>query len=812
MMNKHKQQIRSLKNESIYLRGKDFLKVIIMIVISFTESVGYGKNASKNVYLEGLCPRPSVTVYISNNEENSTARLYIKTTANIEEERLMIRSFDPDERLSSWCYLVSGADIAGKKITDINIPLKEIGIHQIRITSGEKKSSVSLELPVSAGYGVSFQNGAFTPWDNMLHEFSVYIPERAEELQIKGGPLKLFDDTDRIIFDIDKNNNTVKKHKINETKTVYKLMLPDKFNFHASGFPFILCDNKQTALAIKASVEILEDGTVVNWKFQKQIHALLPWLLSENNIGKTESLLYDLIKKEEELKRTPIRNQLLVNRFDGLLTSIDPLLRSQNLDIKSNWSGTFDSWQDRETRNFPENKSDRLNSVNGLFAGTSSRKISAAAEKMASAALFDHPANPYYGKRELLFRAAAACLRDLMTLGEDETWRGVNADLDPYNGYMAFPLAQKTLPAFALTAPEMPVKVREVWTQGLRHIIDRLYPEGMVSCRNQSSHYLLIYEYFAIGSGLTRYKELSREYAKRFATGAHKAGFFVESSGPDASYTGITHWHLGMYYSLTKDPVIKDALKKSYNFFNHTVAPEPDGKIIGGTNFNHRVVDGFDKEQWHGARGLVDSHIAEVGLWQTPRNRHARIQACKEISESLQALPVHLDECKWLAQYNFSFPRFINFSNLKKTDSLPALSSSAFIRNLDDEMIAIREKNYYTVIYVGHPAQNSYSVRNYKLRKKLTDNAESSGGEVHRRNVVPFLGGGMTLLWTPDYGSAILSTCWSPLTHHGLIAVNSQEERFWEDYFKNSFHLDEKNRTLTISGTVENFPLNYKRI
>jgi len=71
-----------------------------------------------------------------------------------------------------------------------------------------------------------------------------------------------------------------------------------------------------------------------------------------------------------------------------------------------------------------------------------------------------------------------------------------------------------------------------------------------------------------------------------------------ESGGPDATYIGITHWHEAVYYRHSKDPVILESLRRSYRFFNHTVAPEPDGKMLGGFNFGHRTGNGFYAEQW----------------------------------------------------------------------------------------------------------------------------------------------------------------------------------------------------------------------
>lgn len=136
--------------------------------------------------------------------------------------------------------------------------------------------------------------------------------------------------------------------------------------------------------------------------------------------------------------------------------------------------------------------------------------------------------NPYSGNKKILNRVAVAALKDLMVLGEDEVWRGVNADANNYPGNMAFALGQKTLHPYALVAPLMPADIRNLWTEGLRHIIDRAYPDGLVTAMNQSSHYLTAFQDFAKGSGDPRYAKLAEAYADRFIQGLNPAGFARE--------------------------------------------------------------------------------------------------------------------------------------------------------------------------------------------------------------------------------------------------------------------------------------------
>ncbi len=99
------------------------------------------------------------------------------------------------------------------------------------------------------------------------------------------------------------------------------------------------------------------------------------------------------------------------------------------------------------------------------------------------------------------------------------------------------------------------------------------------------------------------------------------AGYFAENLGPDASYVGMSHFYTSEYMLDTClqgvcDQNISNSLARSYNFFNHTVAPEPSATavILGGFNFNHRVGAGFDSEQFNGARGIA-LNIPGVAAW-----------------------------------------------------------------------------------------------------------------------------------------------------------------------------------------------------
>ncbi len=774
-------------------------------------------------------PAPALSVYLVSDGSPCAAQIGFREGAEAEHHRLLVRALDPAEQLSFWRYteFIEPAATAGvpahpnidlrradsatgrhKLLLRQTLGLREPGVHQLRISyGGGRQGAVELALSRRLQYGVSFQNGTHTPWLEPDTPLFAYVPQHAEQLALRGTNLVVTDAGGQRLGWLGKESSTV-TIAVAKHGAIWRFQSPDAepWHFTAAGFPLILCPSPDAARAIRASVEVLPDGTTVCHKFQARIIGLLPELLDPANVGRTEELVVPPREREAAWLADPIRNGILRQSF---LAAVPKWLQSQSLDPTSHWGGSLAGWQDRLELPHPENRWDRLRSVKGLWAGASSH-YGAGAEHLALAALHEAPTNPYLGKRELLFRAAAAALRDLTALGEDDVWRGVGADLNPYPGMMAFAVAQKTFPVFGLAAPHLPAHVRQLWSEGLRHIVDRSYTDALVSCRNQSSHYLVAFQAFADGSGDPLYRALAQLYARRWVRGQHESGWHMERTGPDASYIGMTHWHEAVYYRMSRDPTVLESLRRSYTFFNHTVAPEPDGKMLGGFNFNHRIAEGFYFEQWGGAKGIVDDVLPEVGLWAPLEGRWPPTDDRR--GKAIEELRKFLEDPKPPRYPGLTTARYLHYAEPDLSATLPALEPTPFIRNLGDELVAVKRPDYFANCYVGKPAAGDfYIARRKDLRLPFPDNAESAGGTVATRKVTPFLGGGLSGFWVPEYGHVLLAANWAPTTHHGLTATRADGRRWWEDYYGHEFELDEASGELRITGTVEDLPLDYVR-
>jgi len=770
--------------------------------------------------------RPAVALYVVCDGTPCEARIIVRQGPRPTPERLMARVFTPDERLLFWRYVeyVPAKDQAGitspgielrdaahpptlgDLLLDETVRLNAAGIYQIRLVGGAQNSTAEVILPRDLPYGISCQNGTYSPWDAKLSSLYAYVPPRAEELTVVEGPAVVRDAQGKELAQLEPGKQQA--IPVTQTETVWRFDLPDPkgWQLRAAGFPLILCTTAEAARAIRASVEVLPDGTVVCHQFQRRIAEMLPRLLDPAKVGTAEKLIVPLATRKEAWLAHPIRATKLMQAF---LPMVEHWLRRQNVDPASHWGGSLNGWQEFAGKPGREGRWDRLKAIQGLYAGASDH-YGGGAEHLALAALHDDPTNPYFGRQELLYRAAAAALRDLMVLSESEVFPGV-ADLDPYPGMMAFALGQKTLPVFGTAAPHLPTEVRALWAEGLRRVVDRCLPDDLVSARNQSSHYLVAYHAYATGSGDPLYRDMARLFARRWIRGQHPSGFHQEATGPCPSYIGMTHWHEAVYYRMSKDPEILESLRRSYAFFNHTVAPEPDGRMLGGFNFAHRVGEGFYLEQYGGARGILGDVLPEVGLWAGPAPSPE--EEAKQRADAMQHVERFLAEPTLPRYPDIGTPRYLYHAEPDRSATWPAREPGSFVRNLSNELVAVKRPGYYAVIYVGKPAAGEFYIRKREdLRLPFPGGIEENGGVLPEvRNATPFLGGGLTGFWTPEYGHSVMAAAWSPTTHHGVMLTAPDGKRYWEDYFAHTFELDEAAGTLVISGRIEGWPLAYRR-
>lgn len=122
-----------------------------------------------------------------------------------------------------------------------------------------------------------------------------------------------------------------------------------------------------------------------------------------------------------------------------------------------------------------------------------------------------------------------------------------------------------------------------------------------------------------MGSGRQVYKTLAHDFALAFydpeLNWFMKTGYQQEAYGPDATYSGLCASNQDLYYKFSCDEIAKEGLRKTYDFFNHTVAPEPDGRILGASNFCHRTSGSWVHRQFNAGFHLMSDELPEAGTW-----------------------------------------------------------------------------------------------------------------------------------------------------------------------------------------------------
>jgi hypothetical protein len=407
-------------------------------------------------------------------------------------------------------------------------------------------------------------------------------------------------------------------------------------------------------------------------------------------------------------------------------------------------------------------------------------------------------------------------------------------DDDPYPGSMLFPLAQATgglallaphLEAALAAHPGLAARVQATWARGLRHVVDRLLAAYLTTTMNQSSHLLVAVEELAHGlAGLPQaplYRALARASAARFVEAIQPAGWFEEASGPSPSYAGMQHWHLARYLQLTaadpggEDAAVRGALAASYAFFGATVAVEPDGQRTGGFDFTHRIGTGFEEEQWRGARGMAEG-IPEVAAWTAwafpaagPAVEAARASLASfaaSFGGSVAAVP----RSSLLGQA--SVATSLDSAARVTPAALPFQRPGSFVQPYGapgaPQLVTVRRElpggdAWYAAVYVGATAPSyAYSAHYAETRAvpvtnhgvvvedvPARDDPSTGAATAHSIDVYassPMLSGGLTLLGSTRFGSAVVGASWSPLTHHGLVAelvaVDGARSRRWARY------------------------------
>ena len=716
--------------------------------------------------------------------------------------KALVRFLDADEHYLDWDYQWFPAERAIDKSWDFAVTEGKPGIYQLRLAlSGKFTYDVTAEPEVSFGF-MPMRTLLWATQPDQFAESYVYVPPNSESWKVS-----TYSDARVVVSEAGKEllhlepGQSKGEILVTEMPSLWQVNLTMGTNafLKSHGVPFILCPDEATAANIRGSVEFLPDGTQVWHKFQKQVWDYMHRFSPADLKCEAER---SFAPKLDELLKEPVRNAGLFPNY-GALRHIRFTLESQNLDPDSIWFGSLHRWKD-----FAE-KGPRWDKWCSFPFYTMSQ--TGFPNNLAAAYAVPARINPYGGDEKLLNRVVLAAFADLLCIHEDDTLKNASiGDSDPYASSTGFPANQNYAFPYGLCAGAVSPEVRAVWTEGYRRILDR-YPFYRVSCENQSAHWLnAYYALAAVGEVKGDYAKLAHDYCLMMCdpdlNHFMKTGYQQEAYGPDCTYQGLTCSEIAQYYAWSKDDAAADGLRIIYDFFNHTVAPEPDGHIWGASNFSHRTQYGWQHPQYGAGLTMMSGVLPEAGLWRYDADPtdEANIQRA---TESIKSAVNRKHDPEWYSSgrlmggaagaiYTGAYLRWLSYPDkVDRTGKLPVVREDTFTNNINDEFFAIRRPAYYALTYTGHTAYEWVKSRiSFKVNQYW-----------------PRTGGGLSLFWTPQYGSVICSMNYTAYMNHQVIAEIGDGKVKWPDYWTVQHEWDEAAGTLSVSSKLFDLPVSMVR-
>lgn len=734
---------------------------------------------------------------------------------------VLIRVFDPDE------HLVYRSDDPGQRISGpppehvASVPVKVngAGVYQVAVTAFGG-GTLDFSTSPAMSFGV-YGSPDLVGHQNQFAQSFVYLPPGLATLPMHCdgtiSDLKLCDESGAVKAQAAGAQQGASATLPANGEHIWTLSVRSMsdYRLNFAGLPIILCPDPQTARAIHASVDVLTDGTICFHKFQIRAQEILKRYRAMGSLAFAVQPP-DLSAFKTQWLMEPQRNQLLLGSY-GVYSALPATLQQQNLDPKSPWFGTIFVWRDGNGRARADNPWTSYTRL-GLT------QVAETATVLGAVYTINQPFNPLFKNAALRNRVIIASLQDMMMLREHELPVGESPLY--YGGERAFAFERFTR-NFPWIIRDCPPDVRQVWTEGLRRFADRESIGEVANVVNQWTFIITGLQHFFDGSGEQWYADIVRRHVRwllsrnQWSCGRRAAGYFDESEGPDATYNGITAHNLAWLQGQTRDQplraVLLESLRQCFELFNHTIAPEPGGKLLGCSSFCHRTPGDWTTPQYGAGAGILADQVAQVAplagkAWlshQSLRNPADRHGAEAALMQNLKYLDAAAYTNKSIGPHviangpEISFAIWEHYARTALHGDLPMLTETNFTRNFGDEFFCVRRPGYYTFLYAGQ------TMSQWQKNDRPTD--------AHKQ--YPRNGGGLCMFWSPEFGSSILGKNWSAYTAATLIAEQGPSSRQqsavggadWEDYWSVHNTFDQQSAQASITGTLRDQPVEFKR-
>jgi hypothetical protein len=731
------------------------------------------------------------------------------------ERPTIVRVFDPAENLilrHEW------AGLPRPEPTDetlkVTIPAAGPGIYQVIVTGWYSTyfafNTIDLTTEPLLPFGVHGHLQELCGMKDQFADTCIYLPPGLRELPVTVSgsgftSLSLSDEqgTEQLRLDKETREGTVSLPA--DEGQVWRLQAEGSYyGLDFSGLPIILCPTPEVARAIRASVDIMADGTIC---FHK--HQIAAWELLQEYKTRPRGDYEVPVPPMEELApyflSDPARSQLLFGQY-GTFAQLVPALATQCLDPASPWFGSINVWLDAQGQPRRENPLADYNRL-GL------EEFAALSKNLAALYCLKADFNPCYHNPQLRNRLIIATLLDLLVMKEGEF---CSPDNTYYVGIHAFTLSHNHSGTFGLMYPEMPAEVQALWLAGEQRLIDRFLYGTVGGCTNQWLVLLGGLWRFYEGTGLVEYREAILRNLhwlikpEEPEAGQIPVGYMSEASGPDATYHGISTHYLAEIYHASRDPAILEFLRHSFNFFNHTVAPEPEGNWLGSSGYCHRTPGDWSYPQYGAGLGVMAEYLPEAGVrfprcepWLHPRppvDEASRQQAEAALQKIMHYQPENFyqlekaNTSRSSGAFDIGYANWRNYSTQILPGTLPCEEAASFTRNFGDEFLCIKRPAYYAFLFSGV----CYGLWQTNTRPQSYDQQFPHND-------------GLALVWSPQFGSSLLSKNWNAGTANTLLAELENGEIEWPWYWDTSSDYDTQGATATLSGRINRTTLNYQR-
>ncbi|MFZ2644455.1 MAG: hypothetical protein WA117_25925 [Verrucomicrobiia bacterium] len=235
---------------------------------------------------------------------------------------------------------------------------------------------------------------------------------------------------------------------------------------------------------------------------------------------------------------------------------------------------------------------------------------------LAAAWAIEDKANPYYHSAEVLEAVMKA--GDALVADQDKNgmWTFRKKDHSTWGQILMPWTYSRWIRAFALIKDSMPAERRQYWEKGLLLGFSNISKGCLGHVHNIPSHHAMALYCAGLCFNRDDWKQQARAFMAKVVAAQTPGGWWVEHSGPVVAYNFVYSEALGVYYAMSRDASVLEALRRAAVF--HGTFVYPDGSNVETVDERNPYEIGTA----HGKVGFTFTPVERnVGFSFTPEGR-----------------------------------------------------------------------------------------------------------------------------------------------------------------------------------------------